>query len=93
MGLELGWQIASKSFWGVSQCFHNLEVKCMGNVACGVDVHRDFLVATVIGDSLQEMGRFTNDVDGINHLKVWVQPRGYGVFRYLLGFPLSCFGL
>ena len=48
----------------------------MGNVACGVDVHRDFLVATVIGDSLQETGRFTNDVDGINHLKVWIKRCG-----------------
>lgn len=48
----------------------------MGNVGCGVDVHKDFLVATVVGDSLQETGRFTNDVDGINNLKVWIKRCG-----------------
>jgi len=48
----------------------------MADMACGVDVHRDFLVATVVGDSLKETGRFTNDVDGINNLKVWIKRCG-----------------
>lgn len=60
----------------LSAFYNNLEVEYMADMACGVDVHRDFLVATVIGDSLKETGRFTNDVDGINNLKVWIKKFG-----------------
>jgi len=56
----------------------NVEVKCLSELGCGVDVHRDMLVATIIGDSLKETKRFMNDVDGINGLKEWLKGHGCG---------------
>jgi transposase len=61
---------------GVSQRFKSLEVRYLGDVVCGVDVHRDILVATVIGDSSKDTSRFMNDVDGINSLKGWLKGSG-----------------
>ena len=40
---------------------------------CGVDVHRDSLVATILGDSLKEAKRYVNDSDGINGIKEWLK--------------------
>lgn len=40
---------------------------------CGVDVHRDSLVATILGDSLKEVKRYVNDSDGINGIKEWLK--------------------
>jgi len=73
MGLEGGWQIAFMAWRASFSVSKNVEVKYMSDVACGVDVHRDMLVATVVGDSLKETGRFINDVDGINRLKEWLK--------------------
>jgi transposase len=39
---------------------------------CGVDVHRDLLVATIISDSSKETKRLVNDTDGINSIKEWL---------------------
>ena len=39
---------------------------------CGVDVHRDLLVATIISDSSKETKRLVNDTDGINNIKEWL---------------------
>lgn len=46
--------------------------------ACGVDVHRDTLVTTVLGDGWKETKGFENDVDGIGGLKAWLKGRGCG---------------
>ena len=48
----------------------------MSERVCGVDVHRDSLVATIMGDSLKEAGRFINDADGINGVKEWLMQYG-----------------
>ena len=48
----------------------------MSERVCGVDVHRDSLVATIMGDSLKEAGRFINDADGINGVKEWLKQYG-----------------
>ena len=48
----------------------------MGESACGVDVHRDLLVATIIDVSSKASKRFENDVDGINGLKDWLETEG-----------------
>lgn len=45
----------------------------MAERVCGIDVHKDSLVTTVIGDSLKKTGRFANDADGINSLKEWLK--------------------
>ena len=45
----------------------------MADAVCGVDVHKDLLVATILSESLKETSRFTNDVDGINRLKKWLE--------------------
>jgi len=45
----------------------------MSERVCGVDVHRDSLVATIMGDHLKEAGRFINDADGINGVKEWLK--------------------
>jgi len=74
MGFELGWQIAVTALKGASSSFSkSVEVKYMSERVCGVDVHKDLLVATIIGDSFKETGRLTNDADGINHLKEWLK--------------------
>jgi hypothetical protein len=38
--------------------------------ACGVDVHRDLLVATVLSGESKENRRFVNDEDGIENLEL-----------------------
>jgi transposase len=43
--------------------------------ACGVDVHRDLLVATILSDETKETRRFVNDPDDIDHLKEWLKTR------------------
>ena len=48
----------------------------MSERVCGVDVHSDSLVATIMGDSLKEAGRFINDADGINGVKEWLKQYG-----------------
>lgn len=40
---------------------------------CGVDVHRDLLVATVLGGDSKETKRFVNDENGIDSLKGWLK--------------------
>jgi len=45
----------------------------MEDTACGVDVHKDLLVVTILISSSKETRRFTNDVDGINNLKEWLK--------------------
>jgi transposase len=40
---------------------------------CGVDVHRDLFVATVLCSQSKETRRFVNDADGINNLKDWLK--------------------
>ena len=54
----------------------------MSELGCGVDVHRDLLVATILGDALKEMKRFMNDVDGINSIKEWL--KGHGCRRVVM---------
>ena len=56
-----------------SSVSNSLEVKYMSERVCGVDVHRDMLVATVLSDVMKETGRFMNDVDGINNIKEWLK--------------------
>ena len=48
----------------------------MGESACGVDVHRDLLVAMIIDVSSRASKRFENDVDGISGLKDWLEAEG-----------------
>jgi len=60
----------------------NVEVKCMSELGCGVDVHRDVLVASIMGESLKDARRFMNDVDGINGMKEWL--RGHGCRRVVM---------
>jgi len=42
--------------------------------ACGVDVHRDSLVADIIGDaSAEKRARFENSLEGIESMKAWLR--------------------
>lgn len=41
--------------------------------ACGVDVHRDLLVATILSDQTKESKHFVNDSNDINKLKDWLK--------------------
>ena len=52
----------------------NVEVKCMEKV-CGVDVHRDLLVATILSGETEtkETRHFVNDADDIDKLKEWLK--------------------
>ena len=54
----------------------------MSELGCGVDVHRDLLVATVMGDSFKETKRFVNDVGSINGMKEWL--KGHGCRRVVM---------
>lgn len=77
MGLELGWQIAVTALKGASSSFSkSVEVNNVSDMACGVDVHKDELVATIVGDSLKETKRCMNDVDGISSLEKWLKDHG-----------------
>jgi len=40
---------------------------------CGVDVHRDLLVATILSGETKETRHFTNDPDSIEKLKQWLK--------------------
>jgi transposase len=40
---------------------------------CGVDVHRDLLVATILSDQTKETKRFVNDANDIDKLKEWLK--------------------
>jgi transposase len=39
---------------------------------CGIDVHRDLLVTTILNDQTSNVKNFTNDLDDINNLKDWL---------------------
>ena len=54
--------------------------------ACGVDVHRDTLVATILSDQTKETRHFGNDPDDID------QTSSHGINQHLLGSALSGFG-
>jgi len=45
----------------------------MSEQFCGVDVHRDLLVATILSSSTKETKRFVNDANDINKLKDWLK--------------------
>ena len=45
----------------------------MSEPVCGVDVHRDLLVATILSDSSKETRSFVNDANDINNLKDWLK--------------------
>lgn len=40
---------------------------------CGVDVHRDLLVATILSDQTKETKHFTNDTTDIDKLREWLK--------------------
>jgi transposase len=40
---------------------------------CGVDVHQDLLVATILSDQAKKTRRFVNDVNDIDKLKEWLK--------------------
>ena len=40
---------------------------------CGVDVHRDLLVATILNGETQQTKRFVNNANDINNLKSWLK--------------------
>lgn len=48
----------------------------MGERTCGVDVHRDLLVATIFDGVSKESKRFTNDAGDINCLRDWLKEHG-----------------
>lgn len=52
-----------------------IEVKNLTEKFCGVDVHRDLLVATILNSQTQEKQsrRFQNDTDDIDKLKEWLK--------------------
>jgi len=54
----------------------------VSELGCGVDVHRDLLVAIVMGDSFKETKRFVNDVGSINGMKEWL--KGHGCRRVVM---------
>lgn len=61
--------------------------------ACGVDVHRNRLVADIDSDTTMEEARFENSLEGIENMKTWLKRKpmqtcGYGVHRGLPGPPL-----
>jgi transposase len=45
----------------------------MSETVCGVDVHRDLLVSTILNGESKETRRFVNDQDDINNLKNWLK--------------------
>jgi len=45
----------------------------MFETVCGIDVHRDLLVSTILNSELKETRRFVNDQDDINNLKNWLK--------------------
>ena len=47
--------------------------------ACGVDVHRDSFVATVLTGKGVETRRFEKDLEGIAALKGWLRAKRCGV--------------
>lgn len=53
---------------------YNIEVKYMEKV-CGVDVHRDLLVATILSGEAEtkETRHFVNDADNIDKFKEWLK--------------------
>ena len=53
-----------------------MSEKYVSELCCGVDVHRDLLVATIIGDGSKETKHVTNDVEGTNSLKEWLKVAG-----------------
>jgi transposase len=45
----------------------------MSETVCGIDLHRDLLVSTILNGELKETRRFVNDQDDINNLKNWLK--------------------
>lgn len=43
---------------------------------CGIDVHRDLLVATILNGETLETKRFVNNTEDINILKTWLKTNG-----------------
>jgi transposase len=41
--------------------------------ACGIDVHRDLLVATILSDQTKQTKNFTNSLDDIDKLREWLK--------------------
>jgi len=46
--------------------------------ACGVDVHRDLLVAAILGEGWTETKTFENSMEGVDALKKWLGVHGCG---------------
>ena len=40
---------------------------------CGVDVHRDLLVATILNDQTKETKHFENDANDIDKIREWLK--------------------
>ncbi|MGA2682470.1 MAG: hypothetical protein ABSF44_11810 [Candidatus Bathyarchaeia archaeon] len=40
---------------------------------CGIDVHRDLLVATILSGETRQTKRFVNGANDINNLKNWLK--------------------
>jgi transposase len=75
--LELGWQNASNAFkehLPATPKRGGEQKMSMSQTVCGVDVHRDLLVATIIqSDQSKETRRFVNEANDINSLKNWLK--------------------
>jgi transposase len=48
-------------------------VKDLTEKFCGVDVHRDLLVATILSGEIKETRHFTNDANDIDQLREWLK--------------------
>jgi transposase len=51
----------------------NGEAKDFTEKFCGVNVHRDLLVATILSDEIKETRRFVNDPDDMDKLRIWLK--------------------
>ncbi len=50
-----------------------IEVKDLTEKFCGVDVHRDLLVATILSGESKETRHFTNNAEEIDKLREWLK--------------------
>ena len=77
-------ECAFEHVWQIVLCFWRrlpstpvfMEVRCMLDKACGVDVHKDLLVATILGDAFKESRKFSNSLKGFDRLKGWLRECG-----------------
>jgi len=72
MGLEPGWQIVAKTWRASPGASNGMVGKTMVDKACGVDVHKDLLVAAILGEGWMETKTFENSMEGIHALKNWL---------------------